>query len=716
MSDSRTLASRLRRGALVGTALATAATYNLTSARPAQADPLPAPYSGTAHGDLVHLPLDVLGSSTAVVPLGHSFTTADSTTAAPNVTSTSANLDAELLGSLPLTLDEETVTAPPSSASSDTLLPLDLASLANLGVVSGDVEANYESASACPTVDGGERLLGRSTTSLAGATLVSAPGLGSVAQIGAVQSVAETKLVPDATGGDNMVSEVTTTIGDIRLLTNLLGGITVRVSDDVVTRAESDGTTGTASRDNVTAQVLVAGLPIATVTADTPLIDLPVDLGPLAKVRLSLDLGTFTDESSGATGAGSQDAVLRLTLFAQLLGQDAVDLDLAVGPADVEATAPAGGVECGAVEPGDADGDGLTDDEEQDLGTDPDNPDTDGDGLTDGEEVDTDGDGPDTGTGTDPLDPDTDDGGVTDGAEVDNGTNPVDDPADDLPSTDTDGDGLTDDEEDTLGTDPDDPDTDNDGLSDGEEVNTVGTDPLDPDTDDGGVTDGAEVDNGTNPVDDPADDLPATDPDGDGLTNEEEEQLGTDPNDADTDNDGLSDGEEVAGPGSCTTGTNPLDADTDGDRLRDGQEVRGFRLTQKVQYSKRVRKPIGLVKPNPCRKDTDRDGLTDYREVKGGKIRQTVIVRKREGGKYVIGFRISNPVNADTDRDGVNDKAEVTGSANRKHNRRKTDPTHFDTDFGGVADGREIRAGADPADVRSNLKNPRGMRILGGAG
>ena len=35
----------------------------------------------------------------------------------------------------------------------------------------------------------------------------------------------------------------------------------------------------------------------------------------------------------------------------------------------------------------DTDGDGLTDGEENDLGTNPNNPDTDGDGLTDGEEV-----------------------------------------------------------------------------------------------------------------------------------------------------------------------------------------------------------------------------------------------------------------------------------------------------------------------------------------
>ena len=53
----------------------------------------------------------------------------------------------------------------------------------------------------------------------------------------------------------------------------------------------------------------------------------------------------------------------------------------------------------------DDDDDGLTNDDEDDYGTDPNNPDTDFDGVDDGDEVD---------QGTDPLDPDTDDDGFTD--------------------------------------------------------------------------------------------------------------------------------------------------------------------------------------------------------------------------------------------------------------------------------------------------------------
>jgi thiol-disulfide isomerase/thioredoxin len=90
----------------------------------------------------------------------------------------------------------------------------------------------------------------------------------------------------------------------------------------------------------------------------------------------------------------------------------------------------------------DWDGDGLTNAEERELGTDPRNADTDGDGLDDGIEVNV--------IGTDPLLPDTDDDGLLDGAEV-----------------------LQ------HNTDPLHPDTDRDGFLDGEEIE-VGTDPLDP--------------------------------------------------------------------------------------------------------------------------------------------------------------------------------------------------------------------------------------------
>jgi hypothetical protein len=67
--------------------------------------------------------------------------------------------------------------------------------------------------------------------------------------------------------------------------------------------------------------------------------------------------------------------------------------------------------------PTDADGDGLTNEEEAEIGSDPNDPDTDGDGLIDGEEV---------FLGTDPTNPDTDGDGFSDLDEAQSATNPLD--------------------------------------------------------------------------------------------------------------------------------------------------------------------------------------------------------------------------------------------------------------------------------------------------
>ena len=173
----------------------------------------------------------------------------------------------------------------------------------------------------------------------------------------------------------------------------------------------------------------------------------------------------------------------------------------------------------------DSDGDGLTDDEELRIGTDPHNWDTDGDGLSDGDEVNV--------HKTNPLNPDTDGDGLTDGEEV-----------------------LT------YKTDPKNPDTDGDGLLDGDEVKTYKTNPLDPDTDRDGLKDGEEVVTyKTNPLN--------PDTDGDGLLDGDEvKKHRTDPLNPDSDYDMLSDGYEV-----LKTKTDPLDPDTDKGGVRDGHEV-----------------------------------------------------------------------------------------------------------------------------------------------
>jgi hypothetical protein len=103
-----------------------------------------------------------------------------------------------------------------------------------------------------------------------------------------------------------------------------------------------------------------------------------------------------------------------------------------------------------ALEGADTDGDGLTDVQEQLLGTIINSPDSDGDGINDKEEVD---------NKTDPLSPDTDNDGLSDGDEVRFGTDPL--------VTDSDGDTLSDGEEvHTIGSSPTNLDTDGDGLND----------------------------------------------------------------------------------------------------------------------------------------------------------------------------------------------------------------------------------------------------------
>jgi len=98
-------------------------------------------------------------------------------------------------------------------------------------------------------------------------------------------------------------------------------------------------------------------------------------------------------------------------------------------------------------QPVDTDEDGIPDHQEEDDGTDPNDPDSDDDGLDDGGEAD---------NGTDPNDPDSDDDGLPDGWEVDNDLDPNDGTGDNGADGDPDGDGFTNQEEHDAGSDPND--------------------------------------------------------------------------------------------------------------------------------------------------------------------------------------------------------------------------------------------------------------------
>jgi len=119
-------------------------------------------------------------------------------------------------------------------------------------------------------------------------------------------------------------------------------------------------------------------------------------------------------------------------------------------------------------------------------------------------------------------------------------------------STDTDGDGWADGYEIKLGSDPDNPgsipvsldDPDQDGLKNVEERD-AGTDPMDPDTDNDRLSDAQEV---RSQITDPT----CADTDRDGLNDFDEVRAGTDPTHPDTDRDGWLDGAEKA------AGSDPL--------------------------------------------------------------------------------------------------------------------------------------------------------------
>jgi outer membrane protein OmpA-like peptidoglycan-associated protein len=164
-----------------------------------------------------------------------------------------------------------------------------------------------------------------------------------------------------------------------------------------------------------------------------------------------------------------------------------------------------------------------------------------------------------------------------------------------------------------------------------------------------------------------------SDNDKDGLTKREELELGTDPDNPDTDGDGLKDGEEVK-----KYNTDPKLADTDGDGLKDGEEVLNY-------------------KTSPVKADTDGDGLNDFDEVTKHKTDPLKADTDGDGlndGEEVNQYKTS-PFKADTDGDGLNDGAEV-----KQH---KTDPLKADTDGGSVPDGKEVENGTNPLDPSDDV-------------
>lgn len=332
----------------------------------------------------------------------------------------------------------------------------------------------------------------------------------------------------------------------------------------------------------------------------------------------------------------------------------------------------------------DSDYDQIPDAVESRIGTDPWLSDTDGDGLSDGAEV-----GPDY---TSPLDSDQD--------RRINALD-VDDDNDGIPTVieakqDSDGDGIAD----YL-----DSDTDGDGKSDREEAGLSGKD-----SDQDGIDDFFDVDQTNSPdtngdgidghqflQDKDRDGIPdirdaldqdgeAGDLDNDGLNNSEEAMAGSDPENPDSDGDGVTDAIELG-----TTLGKPLDTDSDGQpNILDTDDDNDGLLTRHEVYIKGT---------HPQDTDTDQDGKPDYIDTDDD---NDGIPTRREDQN-----RDGNPANDDTDKDGTPDyldKLDNTdsttdddgdGISNQQEKSLGSNPDGRDTDGDGLEDALEI--GFDPS-------------------
>jgi len=157
------------------------------------------------------------------------------------------------------------------------------------------------------------------------------------------------------------------------------------------------------------------------------------------------------------------------------------------------------------------------------------------------------------------------------------------------------------------------------------------------------------------------------DSDKDGLSDELEVRLGTDPHDKDTDHDGIMDGAERM------LGTDPKNFDTDGDGWSDGGEI----AADKNPLHKDAPPPYGLRDhpTQPTADDPDADGLTTDQE----RLTKT------------------DPNDPDSDNDGLGDWIETM----RGTDPNKADPLPKPFGASGPGAGTGTGAGTSTADGQS---------------
>lgn len=144
----------------------------------------------------------------------------------------------------------------------------------------------------------------------------------------------------------------------------------------------------------------------------------------------------------------------------------------------------------------------------------------------------------------------------------------------------------------------------------------------------------------------------------------------------------------------------PQSADTDGDGLSDGEEISINYDIVNTSSGTTVEITTTAVRANPSRVDTDGDGLTDLEERREWTISvlnshddaknfpEAADKENRNAYQYLTNKTVSSsPLVSDTDADGLNDTEELLHG---------TDPGDPDSDNDSQTDGEEVAHGYDP--------------------
>ncbi|MDB4666378.1 leucine-rich repeat protein [Akkermansiaceae bacterium] len=186
-----------------------------------------------------------------------------------------------------------------------------------------------------------------------------------------------------------------------------------------------------------------------------------------------------------------------------------------------------------------------------------------------------------------------------------------------------------------------------------------------------------------------------SDADEDGLTEAEEQNLGTNPLNSDTDNDGLDDGDEII------LETNPLDPDSDNDGYKDGQEQEeGTDPNESGSYPQRT-----LTVPTVGNGSVSGGGsyalgvtatltatpATGYVFISWNSAIKNPLTITMDSNQSISA--IFGPDTRDPDGDGLSNYQELI--------LFNTDPTDSDSDDDGYLDGQEQGEGTDPNEAES---------------